>query len=489
MLMPADGIAARDFVQSDLQHSDFTQGVSFATRYDLVNQIVGQVEFQWYVTPNGDVAIEFPMFDFAPSGFGSYASTFTVNKHLRSASIEDEAEDVPNVMIVTTQEKTAQGQAGVATKAQGNAPNRFLVYAPLTTTRVGAVVESITAPVSLGSKLTQGQGLKNAEAWALIQFQKRVGAASTLSMPITYRPWILPNRPVKHEVRERIGLVTQVQHSIVIGGACDTTPVLHYLKKKHSDGKYRYPITGGENMAINYSTSFTGSGDVDNSGLLVRHGKTTGSSAGTPAGDVPKSRGGYALPPRGRQEGPNTLPRDKRWLTTDTGGGPYQRRPAFWQNHRVLKNPDSWVVHCGGSSGDLAGYLATPTPPGFRCKNKVTGVRDVVCGVNTRRDKASVHFVIEPNGHIYQMTPLDRRSNHAGRINSRSIGSEFRGPASKRYSDVEIQAFLGLVNAVRAVWPSIRMFYSHRVLASNRSDPGKHFPWDKLAALGFLVIP
>jgi hypothetical protein len=59
---------------------------------------------------------------------------------------------------------------------------------------------------------------------------------------------------------------------------------MSYVKKKHSDGKFRYPTSGGENMPINYATMFTQSGDVERSGIVVRKGATHGKSEGVEAG-------------------------------------------------------------------------------------------------------------------------------------------------------------------------------------------------------------
>jgi len=291
MLLPADGIAAKTFNQVDFQVNDFTQGVSFKTRYDLVNDICEQIDFQWYVTPPGDVAVEFPTFDFTPKAFGAYQSVLTVDKHAISASIEDEAADIPTAMVVTAQETTNVAQEAAQAPAQSLDINRTVVYAPLLATRLGAVVEQISAPVSVGGAFKSqygGGGTSGAENWALLQLQKRLGQSSTVSMPAPFRPWILPNRPLYHKQRERLGVIQSVQHSITVNGACQTTPVLQYIKKLHSDGKFRYMSSQGENMPINYATIFTASGDVSTkSGIQIRKGVTEGGSSRPISGDIP----------------------------------------------------------------------------------------------------------------------------------------------------------------------------------------------------------
>lgn len=474
MLLPDKGIPASSFAQVDLDGvKDFQQGVSFQTRYELVDHICSQIDYQWYVTPNGDVALEFPMYDFTPKAFGSYKSALTLDKHAISASIEDEASDVPTAMIVTAQE--TRSDAGQATGDLANAinPNRLVVYAPLLAARLGANVEQVSSPVSVGGALTGGGGkmfgggLKGAEAWALLQMQKRLGQSSTLSLPCPYRPWILPNRPFHHVPRERIGITANIQHSLTIGQTCQTTPVLWFVKKKHSDGKYRYPTSGGENMPINYSTGVAKTGDIKLSGIIVRKSSFQGSSAGTPT-----SKTTIQLPQQKGRRTPRINPK-VIWLTGESiGTGTVKRLDAGGPCAWFHRDPDTWVIHCGHSGGDIKRYLATrhPTIP-----RRLGDGRAV-----------SVHFVVETNGQIYQMLPLNVQAAHAGYrgINPRSLGMEFRGPATKTYNDAEINAFIGLVQRTVEIFPTIKTVFGHvDLLPKKRSDPGKKYPWSRMKVI------
>jgi murein DD-endopeptidase MepM/ murein hydrolase activator NlpD len=290
MLLPSEGVAANNFVQVDYNINDFSQGVSFETRFDLVNHVCDQLDFQWWVTPFGDVAVEFPMFDFNPKAFKAYQNAMTVDRHAMNASIEDEASDIPTTMVVTAQENSNLAQDAAQAPAQSFDQNRIVVYSPLLAARLGAVVEQISSPVSVGGALSGGQkGIDRAEYWALLQLQKRLGQSSTVSMPTPFRPWLTPNRPLYHKQRERMGVIASVQHSITVNGSCQTTPVLQYIKKLHSDGKFRYMSSQGENMPINYATNFTEAGDTIKSGLIVRRGVLKGTSNAPDPGTQPSS--------------------------------------------------------------------------------------------------------------------------------------------------------------------------------------------------------
>lgn len=469
MLLPHSGIPAKTFAQVDLDGpKDYQQGVSFQTRFELVNHICEQIDYQWHVTPNGDVAIEFPMYDFNPSAFGAYKSALTIDMHSISASVEDEASDVPTALVVTAQEtNNLAGQ--IRAPARALDPNRIVVYAPLLAARLGASVEQVSSPVAIGGQIGGGGGLfgggiKGAEAWALLQMQKRLGQSSTLTLPMPYRPWVLPNRPIHHEIRDRIGITNSVQHSLGINGVCNTTPVLWFVKKKHTDGKFRYPTSGGENMPINYSTAVTAAGDVEKSGIIIRRGKISGTSRGAPQGAKAK-----IFVPRRGDPGVKTIMPSKRWLTGESiGTGTVQRLTAAKRGwgYRFKEQPTAWVIHCNSSGGNVARYLSH-------------------LGDGRR---VSVHFVIEPNGQVIQMLPLDHWGIHAGygRVNRFSLGHEFRGPATKTYNSVEIAAFIQLIQRVKQIYPTIRLVYGHvDLIPRRRTDPGKKFPWADIANLGW----
>jgi hypothetical protein len=474
MLLPDSGIPASGFAQVDLDGvKDFSQGVSFQTRYELVDHICEQIDYQWYVTPNGDVAMEFPMYDFTPKSFGAYKGAFTLDAHAISASVDDEATDIPTAMIVTAQESVQQAGDAAQTGANATDPNRLVVYAPLLAARLGAHVEQISSPVSVGGSVSGGGGkmfgggLKGAEAWALLQMQKRLGQSSTLSVPTPFRPWLLPNRPFHHVPRERIGITSNIQHSLTINETCQSTPVLWFVKKKHSDGKYRYPTSGGENMPINYSTGVAQTGDITKSGIIIRKSAFSGSSEGTPT-----DKKTVSLPPQRGSRQPKIKPK-VRWLTGESiGTGTVKRLDAGGPCAWFHQEPDIWVIHCGQSGGNIKGYLSTrhPTIP-----RRLGDGRAV-----------SVHFVVEPNGQIYQMLPLDVQAAHAGYggINPRSLSMEFRGPATKIYNNEEINAFIGLVNRTIQIFPTLKIVYGHvDLIPKKRSDPGKKYPWSRMKVI------
>ena len=465
MLLPAKGTPAEGYAQSDYNYQhDMESEIAFSTRYDLIEHVCKNLEFQWWVTAWGDVVFEFPCFDFSPKGFGNWSTVFTLEKHAMNASMEDEATDVPTALVVTGQERNKQAGDTANSPPRSINPNRVVVYAPLLAARSGVIVEPINAPTALGGEITGGNAQQRLEAWGALQLAIKIGESSTMNIPMPYRPWITPNRPVEHVLRKRIGVTHQVTHSLSIGGVCSTTPQMKFVKKLANDGKYRYPTSGGEDMPINYATMFGGAGDVKKSGMVVRNGVYQGDSRGTEQTVTSRPR---SKPPRPGQE--VKLPEDWRWLKECE-----KRSSVKWAGTFPKPGPDIWVVHCGGGSGDIAKYLCGGSP-GTPCKETGDG-RPV-----------SVHFIIEPNGRKIQMVPLDHGANNVGMgLNRRSLGHEFRGGSGKYYSNAEINALIELLCRCKTIYPSLKLLVGHVDLApGSRSDPGPHFPWERFKGLGF----
>jgi hypothetical protein len=78
MLLPRDvagrnsSIASIDFIGS------FALTTDWASRADVISEILERIEFTWYVTPKGDYVVEMPLYDFAPSDFGSYGNPWYI---------------------------------------------------------------------------------------------------------------------------------------------------------------------------------------------------------------------------------------------------------------------------------------------------------------------------------------------------------------------------------------------------------------------------
>ena len=121
-------------------------------------------------------------------------------------------------------------------------------------------------------------------------------------------------------------------------------------------------------------------------------------------------------------------------------------------------------------------------------------------------NQVSAHFVVAPNGDIYQMVDTAKRAWHATYFNSRSVGIEMVGYAhqASTWNDNNLASLVDLLSWILDANPLIPLTHpsgdaydypgdryntpglvAHgQVQPWNRTDPGPYFPWnDVLAAV------
>ncbi len=111
--------------------------------------------------------------------------------------------------------------------------------------------------------------------------------------------------------------------------------------------------------------------------------------------------------------------------------------------------------------------------------------------------KVSAHYLIARDGKIYQLVDERARAWHAGEaywggdqdINSASLGIELDNDGDEPFAEPQIAALLALLADLKARYaiPAAN-FLGHGDVAPRRKvDPGRLFPWQRLAARGFGV--
>jgi N-acetyl-anhydromuramyl-L-alanine amidase AmpD len=116
--------------------------------------------------------------------------------------------------------------------------------------------------------------------------------------------------------------------------------------------------------------------------------------------------------------------------------------------------------------------------------------------------EVSAHFVVAPNGDIYQMVDTQKRAWHATYYNHRSIGIEVVGYANQAstWNANNVNALTDLLAWLMQAYPKIPLTHptgnaynypndsfnatglvAHgQVQPWNRSDPGPYFPWNQV---------
>ena len=113
--------------------------------------------------------------------------------------------------------------------------------------------------------------------------------------------------------------------------------------------------------------------------------------------------------------------------------------------------------------------------------------------------RVSAHYLVDRDGRIEQLVPDHLRAWHAGDgrwgdfrdLNDVSIGIELVNTGSEPFPDVQIDAVIALLrDLVTRHRFDPRQVIAHADLAPGRKiDPGKWFPWQRLADAGFGLWP
>ncbi len=113
--------------------------------------------------------------------------------------------------------------------------------------------------------------------------------------------------------------------------------------------------------------------------------------------------------------------------------------------------------------------------------------------------EVSAHYVIDEDGTVYALVPESERAWHAGLsfwrghgdINSRSVGIELVNSGDRPFATAQIESLIGLCRSILARHPiPPQNVVGHSDIAPARKiDPGRFFPWARLAAAGIGAWP
>jgi|MudIll2142460700_1097286.scaffolds.fasta_scaffold00027_25 hypothetical protein len=268
LLLPGKGTVFRTlFPQENAGNTMAGTELDYTDRFTLLNEICNIMDYQWYVTPFGDLAFEFPMYDFFPTpglrvqgskrstqagssatsqapankahmGFQKWAGAFTLDWHLTSSSFNEESGELTTILFTDG----ALNEYG--TEDASNPTNKSLLFIPAMLRRLGGVTASVNFPY-----LTDKRAICFA---GLLEFRRRIARYATMEVSAIYRPLWLPNRPIFAVPRQRCGTTASITHTLEINGAAGTTVSLQYMRQRDEFGNWTH-VTGAENMPLDYT--------------------------------------------------------------------------------------------------------------------------------------------------------------------------------------------------------------------------------------------
>lgn len=244
-LLPKDGTAARNLTQTTFDAG--SEQRDFSTRFEIISDFCARLDYEFLTLPNGDLAFEFPMYDFLPEDFGDYGPMFTAEDHLISGNMADESGDIVTAVVVTGGAK--RGDLDALGNAPASAIPRGIIQSSVMAARVGVTVETQSLPFVRSAARLRSLGF--------IEFQKRLASASSLDMEFGFRPFIMPNRPLVNVVEQRMGLTSSVTNSMQVFSTCSTGTAIRYVRQIRDDGTFRF-LTGSPTLPVSYRTIFPG---------------------------------------------------------------------------------------------------------------------------------------------------------------------------------------------------------------------------------------
>ncbi|WP_371168494.1 N-acetylmuramoyl-L-alanine amidase [Aliiroseovarius sp. 2305UL8-7] len=105
--------------------------------------------------------------------------------------------------------------------------------------------------------------------------------------------------------------------------------------------------------------------------------------------------------------------------------------------------------------------------------------------------EVSAHYLIHRDGRLFELVDEDMRAWHAGAgswggqgdVNSQSIGIEIDNDGCSPFSEPQLATLERLLPGVMERWgiPAARIIGHSDMAPDRKSDPGRRFPWSRLA--------
>jgi hypothetical protein len=212
----------------------------------------------------GDCNVELPNYNILPADFGKiFGGAYRVQLEWQGGDINEEATDLNTGWVFTGKENQATAQNAVNSSAViKNLFQKVSIISPILAKRLGVKVEHVRIEVpGVGAQVLPNDkraGLDAIRVWGLVYIQRQLGMAHTMSCPLPYRPFLLPNRPIHVVPRQRIGLISNLDYTFEPPmGTAKVSIGTRYVRGLHRDGTFR-TIAGGFRQPVDYTGFFTG---------------------------------------------------------------------------------------------------------------------------------------------------------------------------------------------------------------------------------------
>lgn len=273
ILLPKEGTRASNLVEFSYETQPEFQ-LDWSTKLEKIQELCKNIDYQFWVNGFGDLIFEFPMYDFTPDKFGEFKTVLTFSGHIINEGSTPEASEITN-MIVATGGFAAENEKSISADGIGGIPT-VIIICPVLMERMGVISKNISIPYLATRKekkqdgttrdLSEADIIPRLTEHAKLEMQKEWVRANSLSLKTSYRPFLLPNKPVLSVESKRMGLIWSVENSMSLFGECETNMTLKYIRtSRKKNGKEEYVlISGSPDMPISYNKLFGfGGSEVD----------------------------------------------------------------------------------------------------------------------------------------------------------------------------------------------------------------------------------
>ena len=255
-LLPSKTNPMNNQIEYNMADGTVTARLEWVSRLELLRQLCVGIDYQMHVSGIGDIIFEFPMYDFSPEDYGAiYEKIYTFEKHLVNDNINDEGGTPITGLIINSNilqgEIASNHPSNVNTDAGVALPEQLTntIFSNVLASRIGVHVEThYVAGVTNQNRLTR---------LGMIEFNKRLSNFDKFDISASYRPFIGVNRPIYHKIKERMGIVENVDYSWSFRNEVTLSMDLVYTRRKEADGSFKF-ITGGDSMPISYREIYDG---------------------------------------------------------------------------------------------------------------------------------------------------------------------------------------------------------------------------------------
>lgn len=231
-LLPGGGSGPKNIADQGVISDSTASEITWTTRLEVIKNAIESLDYQFYVSGTGDLHCEFPMADFRPEDFGLFKDTFRIKKAAKASGFGDEQDDPISTMVVTR--NLTKGAAGTNDAVADQGILTTVAFSPYIAARYGISVARMQIP------FLEKKDEALAQQRTLIELQKRNSSINAMNLQYSLRPFILPNRPLHHVRRGRMGTTTTVDYTYnLVDGSCTSVTNLNYVRVW--TGYYRKP--------------------------------------------------------------------------------------------------------------------------------------------------------------------------------------------------------------------------------------------------------